>query len=305
MIRFLVRRLVWMVLTLWAVYTLSFVLMRSVPGDPLSSERQTDPVIRENIRKRYHLDKPLHVQYMLGLADAASGDLGASMKLKDFTVNQVIAEGLPVSASLGIIALVFALSLGLGAGIVAAVWRGSPWDVLLRSLATVGIAVPNFVVAGVLILLLVFLWPVFPAAGWGSIDQLFLPAFCLGGPYAAYIARLTRTGLLDTLNQDYIRTAHAKGLPAATVVLKHALRGGLLPVVSFLGPAIAGILTGSLVVEQIFAIPGLGMHFIQAATQRDYTLSMGLVLLYTALVYVMNLLVDISYAVIDPRVKLK
>ncbi len=305
MIGFLVRRLGWMIITLWVVFTISFALMRSVPGGPLSSERALEPEIEKNIRARYHLDEPLMKQYLRELGNTLQGDLGYSFKLADFSVNEIIAQGFPISATLGIVALGVALSIGLTAGIVSAIRRQSLIDVTLMSLATVGIALPNFVVAGILIILLVFLWPVFPAAGWGNLSQLVLPGFCLGLPYAAYVARLARTGLLDVLSQDYIRTARAKGLRTPTVILRHALKGAMLPVVSFMGPAIAGILTGSLVVEQIFAIPGLGVHFIQAATQRDYTLAMGLVLLYTTLLYTMNLLVDVSYVYLDPRAKLE
>jgi oligopeptide transport system permease protein len=290
---------------LWTVFTVSFFLMRAVPGGPLSSERQVDPIIEANLKKRFNLDGTLWQQYRRELTNVAGLDLGPSFKMPDFTVNQVIAQGLPVSAALGVLAMAFAIVLGLSAGIVSAIARGSVYDFGLMSMATIGIALPNFVVAGIMIILFVFLLPIFPAAGWGSLNQLVLPAFCLGAPYAAYIARLSRTGMLDVLSQDYIRTAYAKGLLPRRVILRHALRGALLPVVSFLGPAIAGILTGSLVVEQIFAVPGLGMHFIQAATQRDYTLAMGLVLLYTTLLYSMNFLVDVSYTILDPRVKLE
>lgn len=294
-----------MVLTLWVVFTVSFFLMRSVPGSPLTRERQMEPEVQRNIERRYNLDKPLYEQYLTELGNVLRGDLGPSYRMGDFTVNRVIAEGFPISASLGILALFFALTLGLTAGVVSAVWRGSPFDYALMSLATIGIALPSFVLAGLSIMLFVFMIPIFPAAGWGSFKQLILPAFCLGAPYAAEIARLTRTGMLDVMGQDYIRTAYAKGLSSQRVILLHGLRGALLPIVSFLGPAIAGILTGSLVVEQIFAIPGVGMHFIQAATQRDYTLAMGLVLLYTVLLYSMNFLVDLSYSILDPRVKLE
>ncbi len=224
--------------------------------------------------------------------------------MADFSVKEVIAAGLPISATLGILALVFALTLGLTAGIVSAVRRGGKLDFALMSLATVGIAVPNFVVAGMAIILLVFIWPVFPAGGWGSVGHVVLPAVCLGAAYAAEIARLVRTGLLDVLHQDYIRTAYAKGLSTPAVVLKHGLKMAMLPVVSFLGPAVAGILTGSVVIEYVFAIPGLGYHFVQSATQRDYTLAMGLVMLYTVLLYAMNTLVDVVYTLLDPRVKL-
>ncbi len=305
MIAFLLKRFGWMLVTLWIVFTVTFFLMRSVPGGPLAADRVLEPEMERNLAKRYNLDQPLWKQYLQILGDTARLDLGHSFKMLDFTVNEVIADGFPVSASLGVLAMAFALSLGLTAGIVSAVWRGSVADFGLMTVATVGIALPNFVVAGVAIIVFVFIWPLFPPAGWGRLSNVVLPAFCLGAPYAAYIARLTRTGMLDVLGQDYIRTAYAKGLATRTVILRHALKGALLPVASFMGPAIAGILTGSLVIEKIFAIPGLGLSFINAATQRDYTLAMGIVLLYTALIYVMNTLVDISYAYFDPRVKLE
>lgn len=304
MLSFLARRLIWMAITLWAVFTVSFFLMRAVPGGPLSQERQLEPAIEELMRQRYRLDDPLWRQYTRELGRALQGDLGRSFPRGDFTTAEIITQGFPVSASLGLVALTMAVVLGLTAGVASGVRRGSWLDGSLMLMATIGIALPNFVIAGALILLLVFIVPIFPAAGWGSLRQLVLPAFCLGAPYAAYIARLTRTGMLEVLSQDYIRTAHAKGLPPHRVILRHALRTALLPVVSFLGPAVAGILTGSLVIEQIFAIPGLGLHFVEAATQGDYTLAMGLVLLFTALLYSMNLLVDLSYALLDPRVGL-
>jgi len=305
MILFLLKRLGWMALTLWGVFTISFWLMWSVPGGPFDTERAVDPVIQKNLEKRYQLDQPLSSLYWTELTRTLSGDLGYSYRRRDFTVNEIIASGWPYSATLGISALVLALTLGLSVGILSAIWRGSFTDVSLRTLAALGIALPNFVIAGMGVLLFVILWPIFPAARAQTPWHFVLPAFCLAAPYAAYIARLVRTGMLDVLSQDYIRTAQAKGLPARRVILRHALKGALLPVVSFLGPAIAGLLTGSLVIEQIFAIPGLGMHFVQAATQRDYTLAMGLVLLYTTLLYSMNVLVDLSYRWLDPRVKLE
>jgi ABC-type dipeptide/oligopeptide/nickel transport system permease component len=293
-----------MAITLWTVFTVTFFLMRAVPGGPLDSERALDPAIEQNMRARYHLDDPILVQYWTELKRDLTGDLGYCYRRADISVNEIIAQGLPISAALGAMALIFATSLGLTAGIVSAVRRQSWLDFSLMSLATVGIALPNFVIAGFAILLFVFIWPVFPAGGWGSISQLILPAFCLGAPYAAYIARLSRTGMLEVLSQDYIRTAYAKGLTTRGVVLRHAMKGAMLPVVSFLGPAIAGILTGSLVIEQIFFIPGLGVHFVQSALTRDWTLAMGLVLLYTVILYAMNFLVDLAYVVLDPRVKL-
>jgi oligopeptide transport system permease protein len=305
MIGFLLKRLVWMALTLWVVFTVSFFLMRAVPGGPFDGERKLEPEIERNIKRRFHLDEPLPVQYLRELRNLLRGDLGYSFKIADYSVNQIIAQGLPVSMALGVLALAFAMLLGLFAGITSAVRRGSVADVALMSIATVGIALPSFVIAGIAIILFVFVIPIFPAAGWGSFEQLSLPAICLGTPYAADLARISRTSMLDVLSQDHIRTARAKGLSRARVIWGHALPGALLPVVSFLGPAIAGIFTGSLVIEQIFAIPGLGSHFVQAALQRDYTLAMGCVLVYTVMLYTMNMLVDISYSVLDPRVELR
>jgi oligopeptide transport system permease protein len=301
---FIVRRLLAMLVTLWVVFTVSFLLMRAVPGGPYSGDRNLPPEIEENVKHRYRLDLPLYEQYWIELKNVASGDLGMSVRLYDFNVNQIIAQGLPISASLGILAMAFALTLGIAAGIVSAAYRGSFADLALMSVATVGIALPSFVVASLAILLFVFLIPIFPAAGWGSFQQLVLPAVCLGALYAAEVARITRTSMLDVLSQDHIRTARAKGLGEASVLLRHALPGALLPVVSFLGPATAGILTGSVVIEKIFAIPGLGWHFVQAALTRDYTLTMGLVLLYTFLLFTLNFLVDLSYRILDPRVEL-
>ena len=293
-----------MIVTLWVVFTVSFFLMRAVPGGPFDSERNLPPEIEANMMRRYHLDDPLWKQYWRQLSNTVRGDLGDCFR-RDLPVDRYIREGLPVSAALGLLALVFSMVLGITAGIVSAVYRGSVSDLTLRSVATVGIALPNFVIAGLAIIWFVFLFPVFPAAGWGSVRQLILPAFCLGAPYAAYVARIMRTSMLDVLSQDYIRTARAKGLTQRQVVLRHALPGALLPIMSFLGPATAGILTGSLVVERIFYIPGLGSHFVQAALDRDYTLAMGLVLLYAVLLYTMNVLVDISYALLDPRIELE
>lgn len=300
------KRLGWMLLTLWVVYTFSFFLMREVPGGPFSAEKKVQPSIQRQLEARFRMDKPRIVQYLLALRDAVVFfDFGPSMRMEDYTVNEVIAQGFPVSASLGVIALVLALFFGMTAGVISAVRRNTVFDFGFMLLATVGIAVPNFVLASLAIIVVVFWLQLVPAAGWGTIEQLFLPAVCIAAPYAAYIARLTRAGMLEVLNLDYIRTAYAKGLAPRTVIVKHALRGAILPVVSYLGPATAGVLTGSLVLERIFNIPGMGSHFIDAALQRDYTLALGLVVVYTLLLLVMNTLVDLSYAVIDPRVKME
>jgi len=325
-IGFLLRRFAWFLITLWVVVTVSFVLMRSVRGGPFDGERSHHPSIERNIKARYHLDWPLSKQYLqyigpfnlddhgpeiLGgdgtrpFGGVLTGDLGPSFKYRDFRVNDIIAQSLPISIALGTVALSWALLLGLATGVASALRRGSGLDLTMRLAATAGIALPNFVIAGFLIIGLVFWWGLFPVAGWGTLSHLMLPGFALGAPFAAYIARLTRTGMLEVLSQDFIRTAHAKGLPPHTVLLRHALKGGILPVVSYLGPATAGILTGSLVIEKIFAIPGTGTHFVNSALNRDYTLSMGVTILYTVLVYSLNTIVDMAYTLLDPRIKLE
>ena len=305
LLSYLVVRLGWMVLTLWAVFTVSFLLMHSVPGSPFSSERSVPPAIERQLMQKHNLDAPLHEQYFADIRRIVTkGDLGWSTKLEDYSVNEVIAEGFPVSASLAIFALVFALMLGITSGVISAVYRGTVADSSMMVAAVLGIAIPNFVLASLAILVFVFWIQIFPAAGFGSLKQMVLPSLCLGAPLAAYIARLCRAGMLETLTKEHVRTAFAKGLPKRAVIIKHVLPGALLPVVSFLGPAVARVLTGSLVLEKIFALPGIGSHFVEAALQRDYTLAMGMVLTYTVLLFTMNSIVDVIYAVIDPRVEL-
>ncbi len=326
MLRFLLRRAMWFAITLFVVVTVSFFLMRAVRGGPFDGERALNPAIERNLQARYHLDWPQWKQYLAYIGpfnldeegpeflggDGArpfggvlAGDFGPSFKYRDFTVNDIIGQSLPISAALGSIALAWALLLGLTAGVASALWRGTKTDVALRLAATTGIALPNFVIAGFLVILFVFLVPLLPVAGYGSPAHLILPGFALGAPFAAYIARLSRTGMLEVLHQDYIRTARAKGLSERLVILRHALKGGILPVVSYLGPATAGILTGSLVIERIFAIPGTGSHFVNSALNRDYTLAMGVTILYTVLVYALNTLVDLAYTLLDPRIELE
>ncbi|HED65878.1 MAG TPA: ABC transporter permease subunit [Planctomycetes bacterium] len=300
--------------------------MHSVRGGPFSAERSLHPVVERNLKARYHLDWPLWKQYLqyvgpLNLDDRGpellggdgtqpftgvlAGDLGPSFKYRDYTVNEIIAQSLPISVALGAVAMLFAICLGISAGILSALYRGGTVDLAMRLVATAGIALPNFVIAGILILAFVFGAHLFPVAGWGTLRHLVLPGLALGAPFAAYISRLTRTGMLEVLSQDHIRTAHAKGLPPRLVLLRHAIKGGLLPVVTYLGPATAGILTGSLVIEKIFAIPGTGSHFVNSALNRDYTLAMGVTILYTVLVYALNLVVDLAYTLLDPRIDLE
>ncbi len=323
---FLARRALGFALTLWVVVSVSFFLMRAVRGGPFSSERSLHPAIERGLEARYHLDWPIWKQYLqyvgpfnmdehrarfLGgdgsdvLGGVLAFDFGPSFKYRDFSVNDILAQSLPISLALGTLALGWALLLGLTSGILSALWHGRPLDLLVRLLATLGVALPNFVLAGFLILVFVFGLGLFPPAGWGSLRHLLLPSFALGAPFAAYICRLTRSGMLEVLSQDWIRTARAKGLAPRTIVLRHALRSGILPVISYLGPATAGILTGSLVIEKIFAIPGTGTHFVNSALNRDYTLSMGVTILYTVLVYSLNTLVDLIYSLLDPRIRLR
>ncbi|MDA8744483.1 ABC transporter permease [Rubripirellula amarantea] len=300
------KRFLWMIATVWLVYTVSFALMRLAPGGPFSAERKVPPAIERQMEARFNLDGTYVEQYFDYLKGILTkGDLGWSLKLEDYSVNEVIAQGFPISVSLAVFALIFAVVLGVTAGVISAVYRGTFADTSMMIAAVIGIAVPNFVLASVAILLFVFGISIFPAAGWGTLQQVLLPALCLGAPIAAYIARLSRTGMLESLSREHVRTAFAKGLPKSTVIFKHVLPGAMLPMVSYLGPATARVLTGSLVLEQIFALPGMGSHFINAALQRDYPLAMGMVLTYTVILFVMNSLVDLSYAIIDPRVKLQ
>ena len=301
----LLKRAVWFLVTLWVVITISFALTRSVRGGPFDGERELPPEIKRSLEEKFHLDDPIPVQYFDYLRGLVLHmDLGPSLKMRDYSVNRIIAETLPRSALLGSLALFIALVLGLSAGILAAVRRGGPADAFVMTLASLGIAVPNFMLAFLLIILFAFTWPVLPAAGWGGARHLVLPALALGAPFAANIARLARSGMLEVLGEEYVQAARARGLAESRVILVHALRGALLPVVSFLGPATAGILTGSLVIEKIFAIPGMGDFFVNAAMNRDHTLTMGIVIVYCVLVYAVNFVVDLAYMLIDPRIKL-
>ena len=301
---FVLRRTAFGIVTVLIVFTISFFLMRAVPGGPFDTERRLEPEIRRNLEAKYRLDRPLIEQYGGALSDLLLLDLGPSMNLKDYRVNDVIREGFPPSLVLGLAALFWMLLLGVPAGVIAALNRGQRTDRWLMGLAALGLSIPNFVLAGLLMIPLVFVLRWLPAAGLTGWRDLILPSFCLGAPFAAQVARLVRTGMLEVLEQDWIRTAHAKGLSPRAVVFNHALRGASIPVVTFLAPALAGILTGSLVIEEIFAIPGLGTWFVQAALNRDYPLALGMVLLYTVLLYGLNTLSDLAHAALDPRVDL-
>lgn len=302
---FFLRRFAWLIWTVLAVFTVSFFLMRAVPGGPFDEERRLMPEVKRNLEARYGLDKPLHEQFLSAVAGLPAMDFGPCLTLRDWTVREVVAEGLPASLLLGIAALVWALGIGLPAGTLAAVRRGKALDGVLTALASIGMAMPNFVLAGLLMIPLVFTWKILPPAGMRQAVDLILPSLCLGAPFAAQVARLFRTGLVEILSEDWIRTARAKGLAEARILWRHAYPAALSPVATFLGPALAGILTGSLVIEQVFAVPGLGTHFVQAALNRDYTLASGMVVLFTVLVSLLNIAADAAVAYLDPRIGLK
>ena len=304
MLTFVLRRILTTIPLLLAILFFSFLFMRSAPGGPFDSERSLPPQIEANLRAKYHLDEPLFQQFTRYMGGLLQGDLGPSFKYQARSVNEIIAQSLPVSLTLGSLALIFALVLGIPAGIMGAVYQNQARDYLLMSVSLLGISIPNFVLGPVLIIIFSFGFGWLPAGGWGTLEQLILPAITWGAIRAAYVARLARAGMLEIIRQDYIRTARAKGLKEHVVIGKHALRTGILPVVSYLGPATAGILVGSVVVERIFSIPGLGSFFVNSALNRDYTMAMGTVLLYSALLITLNFVVDVMYAILDPRVEL-
>ncbi|HEY5550719.1 MAG TPA: ABC transporter permease subunit [Opitutaceae bacterium] len=303
MLRFIARRLLETIPVLLIIITATFFMVRFVPGGPFTAEKAVTPEILANLNKHYGLDKPVFQQYLDYLGSLLRGDLGPSFKYANRTVNEIIADALPVSLELGATSLAIALVLGISLGVFAALRRNSWVDYLCTGVSTIGICLPTFVLGPLLVLFFAIYLGWFNASGWYSPIDRVLPAMTLGFVYAAYIARLTRGGMLEVLSQDYIRTARAKGAKESRVVIRHAMRGGLLPVVSFLGPATAGILTGSFVIETIFQIPGLGREFVKSAFNRDYTLVLGTVILYASLIITLNLIVDIVQVWLNPKLK--
>lgn len=304
MFRYIIRRLAGAIPTLFVIITLAFFLIRLAPGGPFDAERPAPPEIAANLERAYHLDKPLPVQYGHYLLNVLQGDFGPSFKYKDHSVSELIASGFPVSLQLGLSAMLLALLIGIPAGILAALNQNRALDHAVMTVAMTGITIPNFVMAPLLALIFgVFLhW--LPVAGWNDgWKSAVLPVIALALPQIAYAARMMRASMLETLGSPHIRTAFAKGLPIRLILWRHVLKGALLPLVSWLGPATAAIITGSVVIEQIFGIPGIGRHFVQGALNRDYTLVMGVVVFYGALIIAMNLLVDVIYGLIDPRVR--
>lgn len=305
MLIYATRRILQAIPTFLLIVAAAFFMMRAAPGGPFDEERALPPEIEANLQAAYGLDQPLPVQFARYLAGLARGDLGPSFRLKDFTVAELIGRGLPVTLSLGVAALLLALAVGIPLGLLAGLRQNGWADHAVMSVALVGIAVPNFVVAPVLALVFGLYLGWLPVAGWqaGNPAHLVLPVITLALPLVAYLARLTRGSLLEVLQSPFIRTARAKGLAPRVVLVRHALKPTLLPVVSFLGPAAAGLLTGSLVVEQVFGLPGVGRYFVQGAINRDYTLVMGMVIFYAALILALNLLVDLLYGWLDPRIR--
>ncbi len=305
MIAFLLRRLASAVPTLLVIVTVAFFMMRVAPGGPFDQDRALSPDIEANILRAYNLDKPLVEQYFDYVGNLLVGDFGPSYKIRDFDVNDLIAAGLPASLQLGGSAILLAVFFGISLGTLAALRQNEGSDYAIMTIAMVGIAVPNFVMAPLLTLVFGVYLSVLPVAGWGdgAFVNKILPVIALALPQVAYIARLTRGSMVEVLNTNYVRTARAKGLREQLVVVRHALKGALLPVVSYLGPATAGLVTGSVVIETIFDIPGIGRYFVQGALNRDYTLVMGVMVFYAVMIIVLNLLVDVIYVFLDPKVR--
>ena len=301
---FILRRVLIIIPTLWVIATLTFFLVRAAPGGPFQSDRDIPAAAKEQLLRKYGLDQPLHRQYVQFLANAARLDFGPSYKYPQRQVREIILDALPVSAELGGWALLLAVLMGVPIGVIAAVRQNSKVDFASMGVALAGVSIPNFVLGPVLVLGLALSVYLLPPALWQGPESRVLPVLTLSTAYVAYVARLARGGMLEVLRQDYIRTARAKGLAEPVVVAKHALRLGILPVVSYIGPAAARILMGSIVVETIFSVPGLGRYLVNAAFNRDYTLVLGEVLFYAGFLMVLNLVIDVAYTRLDPRVEL-
>ena len=305
MLRYSVRRFLGAIPTLLILIALAFFMIRVAPGGPFDAEKALLPEIEANLRAAYHLDEPVYQQFLRYIGGLLRGDFGPSFQYRDYTVTELIMAGFPVSLRLGGSAMILALLVGVTAGSIAALRQNTLTDYSVMSVSMTGISIPNFVMAPMLILLFAVYLGWLPAGGLGegSPRNLVLPVISLALPQIAYISRLTRGSMIEVLRSNFIRTARAHGLPARAILVRHALKPALLPVVSYLGPATAAIITGSVVIEQIFGIPGLGRFFVQGALNRDYTLVMGVVVFYGVLIIVFNFLVDLAYAWLDPKVK--
>ena len=305
MLRFFVKRVLFGIPVLIAVATLTFLIMHWVPGGPFDTEKILPPAIIANIEAKYHLDQPLGVQYLLYMKQLLQGDLGPSYKYIGRDVSDILRDTFPVSFTLGMCAVLVVLGMGVPAGIISAYWKNSLLDRSILLFAAMGISIPSFVLGAVSVWIFSHQWHLLPPALWEGPRYMILPAFALGAGFAGYIARLTRTTVLDVLSSDYIRTARAKGLTEFKILIKHVLINSIYPIVSVMGPLTAGLVTGSFVIEFVFSIPGMGRFFITAVTNRDYPLIMGVTLVYAVLIVVANIVVDIIYGWLDPRVSVK
>ncbi|ODS11758.1 oligopeptide ABC transporter permease OppB [Vibrio scophthalmi] len=305
MLKFIAKRIFEAIPTMLVLITVSFFLMRFAPGNPFSNERPLPPEVMANIEAKYGLDKPVAEQYFTYLTNVIQGDFGPSFKYLDYSVNELMADALPVSAKVGVIAFIFTVILGVSIGTFAALRQNSIVDYAIMSTAMLGVVLPSFVLAPALIYLFSLHWKIFPAGGWqdGGFEYLVLPVIAMSLLYVATFARITRGSMIETLNSNFIRTARAKGLSYPYIVVKHALKPALLPVVSYMGPAFVGIITGSVVVETIFGLPGIGKLFVNAAFNRDYSLVMGVTILIGFLFILFNAIVDILLAMIDPKIR--
>jgi oligopeptide transport system permease protein len=306
MLRFLFRRLLVAIPTLFLVITVAFFMMRAAPGSPFVNERQLSPQIEAVVMAKFGMDKPLHEQYVDYLSGVVKGDFGPSLKYRDKSVLDILNENYKVSLILGGVSILLAAMIGMSLGVIAALRQNRIADYFTMGVAILGVCIPTFVTAPLLVMVFASKLGWLPTAGWngGALANLILPITVLALPQIAIISRLTRAGMIEVLRSNYIRTARSKGLPESLIVRKHALRAAILPLVSYLGPAAAGLLTGSLVVEKIFNLPGLGKFFVISALQRDYTVVMGMVIVYALLILVLNLIADMIYAALDPRVRL-
>jgi oligopeptide transport system permease protein len=300
---FIFRRVLSMLVVIWVVSTMTFFLMKTIPGGPFTAEKQLPPEILRNLEVRYRLNDPLWKQYVDYLHNLLRFDLGPSFKYEDLTVNDIIRQGFPVSAELGVLALLFALAVGVPTGLISALRQYSFSDYFSMLWALLGVSIPSFLLATLFIYFFGLRLHVLPAGGWGTPAHLLLPAVALGMYPTGFIARLTRSSMLEVIRQDYVRTARAKGLAEITVTYRHALKNAVIPVVTYLGPITAAVLTGSFVIERIFAIPGLGRYFVTSIYNRDYTVIMGTTVFYSVFLVAMNLVVDVAYGFIDPRIR--
>lgn len=304
MLQYVSKRILSLIVVLYIVITATFLLMHAIPGGPFTAEKKLAPEVLRNINARYHLDDPLWKQYTDYMESILKFDFGPSFKYQDRTVNKIIADGFPVSLQLGSLAVLLAVVLGIPAGIIAALRHNRFLDYLVMSSSTLGISIPSFILASLLIYFLAFKIKLFPAAMWNGFSYMILPSISLAALPMAVIARLMRSSMLEVLSQDFIRTARAKGVGQGLLIYRHALKNSLIPVVTYVGPMAAGVLTGSFVVESIFNIPGLGRHFVTSIYNRDYTVILGITIFYSALIVFFNFLVDIAYVLLDPRISL-